>query len=216
MQVYVNALQNVYEDVSAESSMEQLVYTVCAAVDTCAVAAEVETGKMEENLALKILRVIGQILAFVGMTYLVAVMGEFFGILLAALIPINVLLAVVLCTFAVCWLIEKDTLDDVMETGGDILVGVGRGTAFVAARVFNGFKKLIQWSADGVVKAVKWFFTVFGIVPSTLCMSPSTETEEATPESADQVAEEVSDEVMAVEEVGYETADESEFEPVMA
>ncbi len=159
MQAYVNAQNGVYEDVSEDCSMEQIGYTVSAAMDACAVASQAAEGSIESSLASKILRAIGEVLTFIGILALVHDFLVITTTLLMTLLPLplGIVASVALMVLVVVWMSKDKTLIDWVKEGGNLMVGAGRLVTTGVKGLVAGFNKLVEWTTPAVKSGWEWF-----------------------------------------------------------
>lgn len=157
MQAYVNAQNGMYEDLSEEASMEQIVYNVCGAADTCAVAAQAEEGTVDESRAIKILRVIGKILGFCVLMTLSTDAIKIISMFLWEIFPLTFGFSIVLASLGIFLVINAYSLDKrVEQLYSDFLADCGYLVGKVAGSVVKGVKKLINWVKPYVTATLVW------------------------------------------------------------
>lgn len=204
MQAYVNAQNGMYEDISEEASMEQIVYNVCGAADTCAVAAQAEEGTVEESTAIKILRVIGKILGIAALMYLALKAMFYLGFVLWKFFPLSLFMSVVLATVVILTVIKKFSMDEgAKQLGSALLVGASYLVGYAAGAVVKGVKKLIEWAKPYVTAALLW-------IKDTVCSLLTRLSNAIGNHAKEQNAETISNSVTAEE--SENEADEEEEE----
>lgn len=143
MQAYVNAQNGMYEDIGEETSMKQIVYGICGAADTYALAVRAENGTVDKSTFVKILSVIGRVLVVAAAASLIFSPGILLTIFYSILAVLYTLLFVVAIALPIV-------------VGVAVLVGAGCIVVCGAVTAFVGLKNLIEWSKPYVKVAVQW------------------------------------------------------------
>lgn len=159
MQAYVNAQRGLYEDITPETSIEQITYNVCGAADVCAVATQVGEGTVSESIVVKILKTIGAVIGWCGMFYGEICATAFLGGLIWMLLPVPLFIAMVISGCAVVFIDDKLGLVDKAAAVGSV---VGGYVGCVVGAALKGIKKLVEWVTPYIITAINW-------VKNTVC-----------------------------------------------
>lgn len=157
MQAYVNAQKHCYEDLSDAASMEQIVRTVCAAVDISAVASQVGEGTMQEEEAYSLVETIGRVAGFGALLFVAYSGAAFMAGLLFTLLPLNLFLSIVLGALIAYWAFsDPDIANGFVNVGGKIAVSLGAIVTTGTGLIIKGLKSLAQWAAPRIKSAYEW------------------------------------------------------------
>lgn len=206
MQTYVNIQNGTVTDLSPDMTLEQISYNVCGAVDTCAVAAQAEAGELPKEIAMKILKVIGQILGIGFLAFGVISLVGISSIILYIISPFSFFVSLVLATLITAIVVRSlDLVQGFKDLGGSIFEGVGFVFGYIVGSVIKGIEKLVEWVSPYVKKAYNW-------VKEKVCSFISyLRTGKAPVKEDKEVKTEVSEEVSATVVVAEEEIKEKEF-----